>query len=158
MTEREFTELKLIIGRDIKIKLKKRNEEGYGIITFDWEFNYSMRRKVFQISDEYRKNDLSTLLGRYTLIYSKNGEDKIYTNVHDYTKYTMQVFFNSVGSRITDFDFIYAWDDFENKLVVIWECEKEIMKCKMNRFFAKSYLNQKYNDYKENSDMIFLDE
>jgi len=158
MTEQEFTELKRIIGRDLQVKLKKRDSNNYGIIAFDWEFNYRLIRRAFHVTDEYRKNGLSTEKGRYTLIYSQNSYDRIYINVHNYVTYSKQVFLNTKESKITDFDFMYAWDDFESKLIVIWEYERELTKCKMNRDFAIFYLEDQYNNYKEHSDMIFLDQ
>lgn len=158
MTENELNELKRIIGRDLQVKLKKRESDDYGTITFDWEFNYRLRRRAFHVTDEYRTNGLSTEKGRYTLIYSQNNEDRIYINVHNYVTYSKQVFLNSKESKITDFDFMYAWDDVESKLIVIWEYERELGKCKMNRDFAIFYLEDQYNNYNEHSDIIFLDQ
>jgi hypothetical protein len=150
-----FEELRSIIGKDLHVKLKKLNEEGYGTITLNWEWQLGLTRRVFQIADEYRTNPLSKEKGRYTLIYSQNNQDLIYPNIHEYMAY-LRTFCNKNGFTINSFDFIYVWDELEKCLVIIWENESENNKYRMGDEFARFWFSDKYDEATRYNNLKFI--
>lgn len=156
----KYKEIREKIGKDLIWRLPKaNNKDEWGEIVFNWKFNISIQWYIHEVGDEYRTNELSKKEGRYTVInYSKEQKGRIYPNVHDYTSYIRKIFLKDSKKRITDFDFIYVWDEYDKELIVIWEHDnsqgKDIQKIDNN--FAKNFLGTKYEYYKEKSDVIFM--
>jgi hypothetical protein len=141
----KFKEIRDKIGKDLIWRLPKANKKDeWGEIVFDWKFNISIQWYIHEVGDKFRTNSLSNIEGQYTIInFSKEQKGRIYTNVHNYVIYALTYF------RIPDdFDFIYAWDNDEKKLIVVWENDRENKQYQMDKEFAKSYFG---NDYKKKS-------
>lgn len=128
----EFEEIREKIGKDLTIKLPKANKEEWGEITYDWKFSIVIEWYIHQVADKYRTNELSKIDGRYTVInYSREQKGRIYINVHNYIRYIFEYLGN-----IYDFDFVYVWDDWDKKLIVAWEYERENENYRMNQQIA----------------------
>lgn len=129
----KFKEIREKIGKDIVVKIRNANNEGWGSLTFEWEFIIGIDKFIYRVADEFRENPLSFQNGRYTIInYSQDQEGRIYPNVHDYIQY-IKMYLNKAGT----FDFIYVWDEKDEKLIVFWEYDREKEQYRFHRVIAE---------------------